>query len=373
MVNRVAKHRRLKKNIIIVAAVVVICAAAVLLRNNTKNEPKKIEPSVQFDDVIVRGFEAFSSNDLYNAELIFSSFFDKKGNDLNAFNKIKYNQQLLTRSLYGSILFRKKNLEKAEAILSPIFKDEHTINRFVSVGVPEDEVLLSYITILKIHKNLQKMQQIFNFFYSENGNATEILRKFGDISSLRATAGEVFFINNEYKRVITLLEPFFKDSKLLSELTVKQQAISRWHYGHSLICEDKEDRAKEVFSPFFDENFKPTQLFEILNKENQIICRTQYAQILLSEDNFEKVVKLLEGFFDNNGDFLPQFKDSLFQDIIRSVYAQTLVKLNRFYEANKVLRWFFYQEKSIKNLDQDEINSLKSLYTNINRMWVRNW
>ena len=373
MVSYVAKHRRLKKNSIIVAAVVVTCIAAVLLRSCTKNKPRKIGSNVQFDDVIVRGFEAFSSNDLYNAELIFSSFFDKKGNDLNAFNKIKYDQQLLTRSLYGSILFRKKNLEKAEAILSPIFKDEHTINRFVSVGVPEDEVLLSYITILKIQKNIQKMLRIFNFFYHENGKATEILRKFGDVSSLRAIAGEVFFKNNEYKRVIVLLEPFFKDSKLLSELTVKQQAISRCHYGHSLICEDKEDHAKKVFAPFFDENFKPTQLFEILSKEDQIICRIQYAQILLNENNSEKALKLLEVFFNNNGDLLPPFKNSLFQDVIRSIYGQALGNQTRFLEANKVLNWFFNQKKLIKNLDQDEVNSLKSLNANINRMLARNW
>ncbi len=373
MVSRVVKRKRLNKNNVVVVAVIAVCVIAVLLKNGSSDKPEERKLKVQFDDVIERGFEAFSSNDMYNAEVIFASFFDKKGNDLNSFNNISYDRRLLTRSLYGSVLFRKNDWEKAEVIWRPIFQDEATMNHFASFGTSHDEILLSYIKILKIQNNVQEMFRIFDIFYHKNGNATKILQKFGDISSLRVTAGEVFFKNNKYKRVVGLLRPFFKDSKLLSELTIKQQAMSRWYYGHSLICEDKENRAEEIFTPFFDESLKPTKLFEILNLEDQVICRTQYAQTLLKGNNSEKIVKLLEVFFDKDGELLPQFKNSPFHDVIRSVYGQALGKQSRFFEANKVLNWFVIHKKLIKNLDQDEVDLLTSLYANINRMWIKNW
>lgn len=375
MVSQVAKRRRLRKNYLVAVMVIAVCITAVLSQNDLENNLEKKTPKVQFDDVIDRGFEAFSSNDLYNAEFIFSSFFDKKGNELNVFSRITYDQRIRTRSLYGNMLFHKNDLEKAEVVLRPIFKDESTMNHFASSGISQDEILLSYIKVLKIQKNIQEMLRIFDICYYKNGNARDVLQKLGDLSSLRAIAGEIFFKNDEYKRVIGLLRPFFKYPELLSELTVKQQAMSRWYYGHSLVCEDKEERAKEIFSPFFDENFKPTKLFEILNQEEQVVCRVQYAQTLLEENNSEKIVKLLEVLFDKNGELLPQFRNSSFQDVIFGVYGQALGKQNRLFEANRVLSWFFKQENKqfIKNLSSDDIGLLTSLRADINRMWVKNW
>jgi hypothetical protein len=373
VVSQVAKRKRLRKNNIVAVSVVAVCAVAVLLWNDSSDKSEESKLKVQFDDIVGRGFEALASNDLYNAERIFSSFFDKKGNDLNSFNKVTYYHQLLVRSFYGDILFRKNDLEKAEVVLRPIFKDENAMNHFASSGTSQDEILLSYIKILKVQKNDQEMLRIFNLFYHKNGNATEVLREFGDLSSLRAIAGEVFFNQGENKRVIGLLRPFFKDPKLLTELSIKQQAMIRWYYGHSLFCEDKIDRVEEIFAPFFNENFKPTKLFEILDQEDQIICRTQYAQALLKGNNSEKIVKLLEVFFDKNGELLPQFKNSHFQDVIRGIYGQALGKQNRFFESNRVLSWFVTQKKFIKNFDQEEIDLLTSLYRDINRMWVKNW
>lgn len=373
MVSQVAKRKRLNKNNIVVVSVVAVCMMAVLFWNDSSNKSEESKLKVQFDDVIGRGFEALASNDLYNAERIFSSFFDKQGNDLNSFNKITYDHQLIARSFYGDILFRKNDLEKAEAVLRPIFKDENTTNHFASLGTSQDEILLSYVKILKFQKNDQEMLRIFDFCYHKNGNATEVLRKFGDLSSLRAIAGEVFFNHGENKRVIGLLRHFFKDSKLLTELTIKQQAMIRWYYGYSLSCEDKTDRVEEIFAPFFNENFKPTKLFEILNQEDQIICRIQYAQALLKGNNSEKIIKLLEVFFDESGELFSQFRNSPFQDVIRSIYGQALGKQHRFFESNRVFNWFVTQKKFITNLDQDEINLLISLHANINRMWAKNW
>ena len=373
MVSQVAKRKRLRKNNIVAVSAVAVCAVAVLLWNDSSDKSEESKLKVQFDDVVGRGFEALASNDLYNAERIFSSFFDKKGNDLNSFNKVTYYHQLLVRSFYGDILFRKNDLEKAEAVWHPIFKDENTMNHFASAGISQDEILLSYVKILKFQKNDQEMLRIFDICYHKNGNATEVLRKFGDLSSLRAIAGEVFFNHGENKRVIGLLRPFFKDSKLLTELTIKQQAIIRWYYGHSLLCEDKIDRAEEIFAPFFNESFKPTKLFEILNEEDQIICRIRYAQTLLKGNNSEKIVKLLEVFFDKSGELLPQFRNSHFQDVICSIYGQALGKQNRFFESNRVFSWFVTHKKFITNLDQEEINLLTSLHANINRMWAKNW
>ena len=370
-----AKRRRLRKDYLVAVTVIAVCIIAVLLQNDLKNNLEKNKSKGQFDDVIGRGFEAFSSNDLYNAEFIFSSFFDKKGNELNVFSRITYDQQMRTRSLYGNMLFRKNNLEKAEVVLRPIFKDESTMNHFASSGISQDEIFLSYIKILKIQKNVQEMLRIFDICYYKNGKAKDVLKKLGDLPSLRAIAGEIFFKNAEYKRVIGSLRHFFKYPESLSELTVKQQAMSRWYYGHSLVCEDKEEQAKEIFSPFFDENLNPTKLFEILNQEDQISCRTHYARMLLKENNSEKIVKLLEVLFDKNGELFSQFRNSSFQDVIRSVYGQALGKQNRLFEANRVLGWFFKQENKqfIKNLSSDDIGLLTSLHANINRMWGRNW
>ncbi len=341
--------------------------------NNDKLDDSRLK--IQLEDVIGRGLEAFASNDLYNAEIIFSSFFDKTGNEINAFKKINYYQMLLTRSLYGNILFHKKDFQKAEIIWRPIFKNISTMNNFISSKTPQKDVLLSYVTILKAQENIQEISKIFDLCYHENGEATEILQKFGDSPLLRTTIGEFFFHQNEYGKVVCILQTLFKNPELLNKLSYEQQALARWYYGYSLICENKEEQAEIELATFFDDNMQAIKSFETLSTEYQISCRVQYARLLLKENNSEKIVKLLGVLFDKNDELISSVKDSHFRDILTSIYGYVLYEQGKYLNAKKVLNRFLNAKNKlfIKNFSTDEIDLLTSLCSNINHMSVRQW
>ncbi len=393
MVRRVIK-RKLK-----IVSVLVLMVGSAFLSWNWRNE-KKHSFRIRFEEIVDFGFEAFASNDWYNAEEILSSLFDKRGNELNLFQKMDRCRQSKARSLYGYLLFCKGNFKKSEMVLRPIFANLKAMNEFALSGDSPNKILLSYLRDLVELEKSREILRICNLCYDENGNPSEILQKFGDTPLLRSMAGEIFCRNAEYKKVAAILGMFSKNPAMFAELNDREKAVVRWYYGKSLLCEEediniekKQFIAKEiivfsekkirsaeenlainnmalaVLTPFFDENTKATELFNELAEEDKISCRTVYAQLLLKSDDYKKIQKLLEVFFDKNGKLILLLKDPSEEAIIRHIYGYSLCKSGEYEKAKKVWSWFLKRDNEFaKNLSPDEIDLLRALRRSIRRL-----
>lgn len=385
MVRRVI-HRRLK-----IVSVLVLVAGATFLLWNWRNEEKR-SFKVRFEEIVDFGFEAFTSNDWYNAEGILSSLFDKRGNSLNLFYKMDKRRRLKARSLYGYLLFCKGNFKKSEAVWRPIFAKLKILEDFAASRKSQYNELLFYLRDLSELKKFREIFRVFNFCYDENGAPSEILQKFGDSPLMRSMAGESFCRNAEYSKSLAVLKVFFENPAMLAELSDRQKAMVQWHYGKSLLCEKSSNEEKQytaeeipvethsaeenrsvndialtVLAPFFDKNAKATKLLNELDEEDQISCRTTYAQLLLKSDDYEKILKLLEVFFDENGELVLKFKHPSEEIISRNMYGYSLCRCGKYTKARKVWsRCFEESDKELmKNLSADEIDLLKALRRNI--------
>ncbi len=327
------------------------------------------------EESVYRGFEALALNDLHNAEAIFSSFFNEVGDETDDFFKLNDRLQVRTRYVYGDMLFCRKDFQKAEIVWRPIFYDASSMLNFLASGAPRRDILISYVSALKENENIPEILKLFRICYDENGNASNILKKFGDDRLLRWAAGDFFFKRGEYKKVVNLLKTLFENPKMLRKLKDEQRALSRWYYGCSLAYEDKSNHAKDLLSSFFDTSMKGTEIFGFLNQEDQIACRVQYALMQLKENNLERTAKLMDELFDKDGELLEKAKGSPSQDLIRNIYGYVLSKQGKYSEANKIWSWFFKSENKpfIKNFNESEINLLNSLRKNINRIDVDQW
>ena len=326
----------------------------------------------RFEEAVYRGFEALALNDIHNAEIFFSSFFNEIGNEVDDFFKLSPRLQIRTRYIYGDMLFCRKDFQKAETVWLPIFKDTSSMLDFLSAGAPRKDILVSYASALKENGNISEILKLFDICYDENGNARNILKKFQDDPLLRLIAGSFFFERNEHKKVVNVLKTLFENPKMLDKLSDEQRALIRWYYGCSLAYEDRIDLAKDLLSSFFDTSMKGTEIFGLLNQEDRVACNVQYALMQLKEDNVEKAYKLNKELFDKDGELLQKARELYFQDLIRSIYGYILSKQGKYSEANKIWSWFFKSENKplIKNFNESEINLLGSLRSNINRMYV---
>lgn len=378
---------------------------------NWRNESKH-SFKIRFEEIVDFGFEAFASNDWYNAEEILSSLFDKRGNELNLFRKMDRCRQLKARYLYGYLLFRRGNFKKSEMVWRPIFANLKTMDEFASTGDPQRKVMSFYLRDLIELKKTQEILRIFNLCYDGNGNPSEIFRKFGDTALIRSMAGKTFFQNAEYKKVSVVLKAFFENPEMFTELNDQQKALVRWNYGKSLVCEEKSgdikgkryiteksigpaeesanycdkkddsdegnlaknDKALAALSPFFDKNMKATKLFRELSEEDQVACRTTYAQLLLKSNDYEKILQLLSVFFDENGQISPQPKNPSEEAIIRNIYGYSLCRCGKYEQAKKIWSRFFEEDDKefTENLGSDEIDLLKALRKNIHRLSANN-
>ena len=329
----------------------------------------------RFEESVYRGFEALALNNMRDAEIFFSAFFNEVGNEVDDFFKLSPRLQIRTRYVYGDMLFCRKDFRKAEIVWRPIFKDASSMLDFLSAGAPRKNILASYASALKENGNITEILKLFDICYDENGDARDILKKFQDDPLLRSIAGYFFFKRNEHKKVVNILRTLFENPKMLNKLNDEQRALIRWYYGCSLAYEDKSDHAKELLSSFFDAQMKETEIFELLDQKNQIACRVQYALMQLKENNIVNTVRLIEELFDEKGELIQKAKELPFQDLIRSIYGYILSKQEKYAEANKVWNWFFKSENKpfIKNFNGADINLLRSLRNNINRMYVNQW
>jgi len=365
--------RQVVKQKLKVGGLLVLMIGFAFLSWNWRNEVKR-SGKVRFEKVVDFGFEAFATGDWYNAEEILSSLFDKFGNELALYRKMDRCRQLKARSLYGYLLFRKGNFKKSERVFRPIFKDVESMNELVLSGKSQRKVLLFYLTALKELKKSQEVLRIFNRCYDSHGNSSEILKRFGDTSSMRVMAGEVFYQNDEYEKATAVLKIFFENFQLYGELDDCRKAMVRWYYVSSLlhnegeISSEKKEIISKEFSEFFDENMKATNLFNKLSEKNQICCRLAYAQLLLKSDNYEQVLNLLGVLFDANGKMLLQPQDLREETNIRNVYGYALWKRGKHEKANKIWRGFS-EEKNEEFAEDagllDENEWLKSLKENI--------
>lgn len=359
-----------------IGGALVLMMGSAFLSWSWRNETK-YNFQVRFEQVVDFGFQAFASNDWYNAEGILSSLFDKYGNELNLFRKMDRCRQLKARSLYGYLLFHKGDFKKSERVWRPLFKSLKSMNEFVSSGKSQQRVLLFYLTDLFELKKSQEILKIFNLCYDDCGNPSEILQKFGDSPLMRVMAGEFFYRSALYEKVTAVLEALYKNPSLAAELDERQKAMVVWFYAKSLICkgnevltEDENDVASNIIAQFFDENMKATKLFNDLGEEDQICCRITYAQLLLKTDDHEKIFKLLNIFFDNSGQMLLKLKNPSDEATIRDIYGYVLCKCGKYKEAERVWSSLFKKknEELMKKEDSDESKLLSALCKNIRRL-----
>ena len=128
---------------------------------------RKKSRSNRVKDTVYRGFEALALNDVHNAEMFFSSFFDETGNTVDYFSKLSSRLQLRTRYVYGDILFCRKNFQKAEMVWRPIFENASSMIEFLSSGSPRKNILISYISVLKENENVPEISKVFDICYDK--------------------------------------------------------------------------------------------------------------------------------------------------------------------------------------------------------------
>ncbi|MBO4405809.1 MAG: hypothetical protein J5821_03695 [Alphaproteobacteria bacterium] len=390
-----------------IGSVLVLVVGSAFLSWNWRNESKH-SFKIRFEEIVDFGFEAFASNDWYNAEEILSSLFDKRGNELNLFRKMDRRRQLKARSLYGYLLFCKGNFKKSEMVWRPIFANPKAMDEFAASGEPRRKVISLYLRDLIELKKTKEILRILNLCYDGNGNPSEILRKFGDTALMRSMAGETFFRNAEYKKVSVILKAFFENPAMFAELNDRQKALVKWNYGKSLVCEgwsgniegkqcitdgktcaakvkidsaeQKNDTSTEnnvalaVLAPFFDENMKATKLFRELSEEDQVACRTTYALLLMKSNDHEKILRLLEVLFDENDKMLLQLKNPSEEAVIRNIYGYSLCRCGKYEKARRIWSRFFEEgdKEFMENFSPDEIDLLKAIRKNIHRLYVNN-
>lgn len=369
MVRQVLK-RKLK-----IGSVVALMIGVAVLSWGWRNEARR-DFKIRFEQIVDFGFEAFASDDWYNAEAILSSLFDKFGNELNLFRKMDRKRRLKARSLYGYLLFRKKNFKKSEMVLRPVFANSQSMYEFVSSDEPRRLVFTVYMTNLTELKKSREILRIFNLCYDDKGNPSEILKKIGDTPLLRSMAGEAFYRKAEYKKVVAVLKALFDHPVLTDELDNQWKAKIRWYYGKSLLCEEQQDFMEEksdvalnVISQFFDQDMNATKLFNELSEEDKIHCRITYSQLMLKTDDYASILKLLNVFFDDKGQILLAVPIKTSEEaIIRDIYGYALCKCGKYKEAEKIWNSFLKEERSTRNLDSEEIDLLSALCKNIHNL-----